>query len=215
MPAFPALLEPAVPPAFLERPDWTSLGLVMSVLGSFLLANAILFRHPRKMVAELFRGEKRELRPIREYIFHRVQVTLGFLYLLAGFSLQLLGRHAAADGEPRLSAAWIGAVVLSAVVLEVLGWVVSQALFRHYVRGYLMKNPFDFATEVKLAREVGELLGLKSKSDETVQSYVARLRQRLGILEPGRRAEGERRPPAGRREPARFERVAAADEERR
>ena len=88
--AIPALaLEPLS--SVFERPDWRAVGLVMSILGSFLLANAILFRHPRKMVEELFSGEKRELRPIREYIFHRVQVSLGFLYLLAGFCFQLYG----------------------------------------------------------------------------------------------------------------------------
>lgn len=171
-------------PELLGRPSWTVVGLVMCILGSFLLANAILFRHPRTMVEELFRGERRELRPIREYIFHRVQVTLGFVYLLSGFCLALIGEIA---GPPSESAgfpyAWTGLIVLSAVVLEGLGWWTSHALFRHYVRAYLMRQPFDFETEVKLAREVGELLGLETRHDETVQSYVARLRHRLGILD--------------------------------
>ncbi len=193
------LTEPAA--ALLERPDWEVVGWVMCILGSFLLANAILFRHPRTMVEELFRGEKRELRPIREYIFHRVQVTLGFVYLLAGFVLAVIGKLSDSGTEAGPPWTWFGLVILSAVVFEVLGWWTSHALFRHYVRGYLMRHPFDFETEVKLAREVGELLGLETRSDETVQSYVARLRQRLGILEPER---GE----AARLQPA-----AAGDEE--
>jgi hypothetical protein len=179
-----------------ESPDWRAVGLVMSILGSFLLANAILFRHPRRMVEELFSGGKRELRPIREYIFHRVQVSLGFLYLLAGFCFQLYGLTAspASTGPPagaEFPTTWVGLVLLSAVALVVLGWWLSHALFRYYVRGYLMRSPFDFETEVKLAREVGELLGLDTASDETVQSYVARLRRKLGLLEPMR--AGERR----------------------
>ena len=185
-------LEPL--PSVFETPDWRAVGLVMSILGSFLLANAILFRHPRKMVEELFSGEKRELRPIREYIFHRVQVSLGFLYLLAGFCFQLYGLSGPIE-EPatpvEFPTSWVGLVLLSALALVVLGWWLSHALFRHYVRGYLMRSPFDFETEVKLAREVGELLGLETGSDETVQSYVARLRRKLGLLEPVR--SGERR----------------------
>ena len=193
-----AILEPIY--SVFERPDWRAVGLVMSILGSFLLANAILFRHPRKMVEELFSGEKRELRPIREYIFHRVQVSLGFLYLLAGFGVQLYGLNRpvpAASGEGvDFPSTWVGLVLLSVLALVVLGWWLSHALFRHYVRGYLMRNPFEFETEVKLAREVGELLGLDTGSDETVQSYVARLRRKLGLLEPMR--AGERRGEAHR-----------------
>ena len=194
-----AILAPLLEPvsSVFDPPDWRAVGLVMSILGSFLLANAILFRHPRTMVAELFRGERRELRPIREYIFHRVQVSLGFLYLLAGFCMQLYGLTSPPPttgsglAPIEFPTTWVGLVLLSALALVVLGWWLSHALFRHYVRGYLMRHPFDFETEVKLAREVGEILGLETGSDETVQSYVARLRRRLGLLEPAR--PGERR----------------------
>jgi hypothetical protein len=132
-----------------------------------------------------------------------VQVSLGFLYLLAGFCLQLYGLSGPSPGlDPSVGTefptTWVGLVLLSALALVVLGWWLSQALFRHYVRGYLVRHRFDFETEVKLAREVGELLGLATNSDETVQSYVARLHKRLGLLEPAR--PGERRPQETRRD---------------
>ena len=56
-------------------------GLVASIVGCFLLANSILFRHPRTLLADYF-GSRRRLSSIREYIFHRVQIHLGFLFLL-------------------------------------------------------------------------------------------------------------------------------------
>ena len=31
-------------------PDWAVIGLVLAVAGSFLLANSILFRHPRQLL---------------------------------------------------------------------------------------------------------------------------------------------------------------------
>ena len=68
------------------------IGLVLAIVVCFLLANSLLFRHPRTLVADFF-GARHRLSTIREYIFHRVQVHLGFLFLLLGFGLQLFGHY--------------------------------------------------------------------------------------------------------------------------
>ena len=75
-------------------PDWVSLGLVLAIAGAFLLANGILFRNPRVLVEERFGRRARSLRSIRDLMFQRVQMGLGFGYLLAGFALQLYARMA-------------------------------------------------------------------------------------------------------------------------
>ena len=72
-------------------PDLPILGLALAILGCFLLANSIVFRHPRVLVSEFFGAQEKRLTTIRSYIFHRVQIHLGFLFLLLGFGLQLLG----------------------------------------------------------------------------------------------------------------------------
>lgn len=174
----------------------------MSIVGSFLLANAILFRHPRSLVAELFEGAQRQLRPVREYIFHRVQVTLGFLFLLSGFGVQLFGRYQPAPlgDEVGFPTTWVGLTLVAAVGLELFGWWLSHSLFRRYVREYLVRHTVDLSADMKLAREVGELVGLETTGDETVQSYVARLRQRLGL---DRIARGPVREGRGTRKEAR------------
>ena len=77
-----ALLPPAA-----TATDWFGVGLVTSIVGGFLLANSILFRHPRTLVEDHFGGSRRRLASIRSYIFHRLQVHLGFLFLLTGFGL--------------------------------------------------------------------------------------------------------------------------------
>ena len=41
------LLLPFDPPP--SRPDWTGVGIILAIVGGFLLANAILFRHPRTL----------------------------------------------------------------------------------------------------------------------------------------------------------------------
>lgn len=195
IPALAAPIGPALGPwgsvaaseSLLSEPDWTTLGLILAIVGSFLLANAILFRNPRALVREHYGARRVPLRTIREFIFHRLQMTLGFAFLLSGFALQLVGRvRPAPVPEPGSAASefpilWIGLILLLAISLEVVGWWWSLRSFRRYVRAYLRQNPPDFATDVDTAREVGELFGLRSTSDETVQSYAERVRLALGL----------------------------------
>ncbi len=172
-----------------ESTDWFGVGLVLAIAGSFLLANALVFQHPRRMVDLHFGRSGGRLRTIRETIFQRLQVHLGFLLLLVGFGLQLFGHY-----QPAPTAAfpvgWVGIILLGVIGLEVSGWWLSHWLFRRYVRDYFLENPPDFETDVNLARELGELYGIPSAGDDTVQAYLARLRHRIGLPE---RASGPRR----------------------
>jgi hypothetical protein len=177
--------------AGLEPPDWMGIGLVLAIVGSFLLANSILFRHPRQLVVERFGRVTQQLRTIREYIFHRSQVNVGFGFLLAGFGLQLYGHYQPVpEGVERgFPAMWIGIVVVLAIALLLASWWWSLLAFRRYVRDYFRSHPADFEADLALAREVGDLFGLTSHSDDTVESYVARLRSLVcAPSPPGARA---------------------------
>ena len=55
--------------------------------------HGVEWRTRRALVREHFGKSSLHLRKIREYIFHRVQVTVGFAFLLSGFTLQLFGRY--------------------------------------------------------------------------------------------------------------------------
>ena len=175
----------ATPLLFEASPaDWFGEGLVLSIVGGFLLANAILFRHPRNLVEDHFGGGSARLSSIREYIFHRLQVHLGFLFLLVGFGLQLYGHYR----PPQLPAAelgfptvWVGAILVAVVVLEIVGWWLSHWLFRRYVREHFLAHPPDLDTDMALARELGELFGIQSAGDDSVQTYLARIRTELGL----------------------------------
>ncbi len=161
----------------LAHPDWMGIGLVLAIVGPFLLANSILFRHPRQLVGERFGREVQELRNIRAYIFHRVQVNVGFGFLLGGFGMQLYGHYSPlpAGVEKDFPALWIGIVVVLAGLLLLASWWWSLGAFPRYVREYFRTHPADFEANLGLAREVGELFGLASHADDTVESYVARL----------------------------------------
>ena len=175
------------PEDLFATPDWAVIGLVLAVAGSFLLANSILFRHPRQLVEERFGLERKELHSIREYIFHRAQVNLGFGFLLAGFVLQLYGRYQPAPANEGVPVVWIGAVVILAALLLLASWSWSLLAFRNYVAKHFRENPPDFEVNLPLAREVGDLFSVPRYKDDTVEAYLRRLSDRLGTPLASRR----------------------------
>lgn len=176
----------AVEEGLFGRPDWTVLGLVSAIVGAFLIANATLFEHPRRLVERYFGRQTGRLQSVREYVYNRVQTTLGFTFLLAGFGLQLVGRYQPpVPGEDPLSMAWVGLIVIVAVGLLFSGWWWSLWAFRRYVREFFTLNPRDLESEPTTARELGELFGIDSVADDTVDAYVARVRKRAKLTRPG------------------------------
>jgi len=176
-------------PAIVAGPsprDAFGIGLVLVLIGAFLLANSVLLRHPRDLVSEHFGGPRRRLVTIRGLIFHRLQSHLGFLFLLIGFSLQLYG-HYGGGPEPAAARAfptpWMAAVVLAVIALELGGWWLSHALFLRHVREHFRAHPPALENDLGLARELGELFGITSDGNDSVQSYLLRIRRRIGLSE--------------------------------
>ena len=176
----------AVEEGLFGRPDWTVLGLVSAIVGAFLIANATLFEHPRRLVERYFGRQTGRLQSVREYVYNRVQTTLGFTFLLAGFGLQLVGRYQPpAPGDEPLSMAWVGLIVIVAVGLLFSGWWWSLWAFRRYLREFNSVNPLDLEGNPTMTREVGELFGIDSVADDTVDAYSARVREGAKLPRPG------------------------------
>ncbi len=169
------------------EPDWMSVGLVLAIVGAFLVGNAALLRQPRRLFPELF-GDRRLSRAIvRERLFHRVQLAVGFAFLIAGFGVQLVSRTRPSppEGAP-FPVAWVGVIAVLAVGLLVLGWWWSTRSIQGTLREHFERHPPDFETDPDLARAVGEVFGVESQADDTIESYVARLRARIGLAPPDR-----------------------------
>lgn len=187
------------------EPDFVTVGLLLAVVGAFLLGNAILFRHPRDLVRERFAASAAAplgakvapLLGIRAQIFHRLQVSTGFFYLVLGFALQLVGRFRplAPGVEPTFPVFWIAAIALTTAILLALGWWWSSRAFRRYVRAHLSQHPPAFEADTAFAREVGELFGIESHADDTVESYATRLRTELKLRPPDRSLRPDVRAP--------------------
>lgn len=159
--------------------DWEAVGLLAAIIGSLLFANAILFRHPRALVEEHFGGAPRRLVSLRGYTFRRINIHLGLLLLIAGFGLQLFGRLSP-PAEPGFPWAWLVALLVGIGVLELVAWGAAQRMFLRYLKKHLRAHPEVLDGDAGLARELGGLLGLASSPEDSVSSYVARLKSLLG-----------------------------------
>jgi hypothetical protein len=187
------------------EPDFVTVGLLLDVVGAFLLGNAILFRHPRDLVRERFAASPAAplgakvapLLGIRAQIFQRLQVSTGFFYLVVGFGLQLVGRFRplAPGAAASFPVFWIAAIALVTALLLAFGWWWSSRAFRRYVRAHLARHPPEFEADTVFAREVGELFGIESHADDTVESYAARLRTELKLRPPDRSLRPDVRAP--------------------
>ncbi len=178
--------------------DFVGIGLLLALAGGFLLANVVLFRHPRALVADYLGEAPRRLSTIREHLFRRVQLTLGFVLLLFGFGFQLFGHYrdvGRTDGGTA-SVPWLaaGIVLCALVVLELALWLLSRALYRRTLREHFLENPPDLESDLALARELGELYGVESREGDSVQSFLLRIRQRIGLPSSPRLARQGRRP---------------------
>lgn len=164
-------------------PDGHVLGPALAILGVFLVANGILTRSSKSLIEERFGGRRMKLRSIRELVFQRVQMMLGFGFLIAGFGAELWGElhPSAPDAESSSASLWIGVVVVLGVASELGAWWFSLQSFRSELQRWFRANPPDFETDLALAREVGDVFGVESSGDDTVESYCARVRKAVGL----------------------------------
>lgn len=180
---------------FLPGPsDAFGLGLVLVLIGSFLLANGLVLRHPRALLAEHFGARHGRLVSLRSALFQRLQAHLACLFLLIGFALQVYGHYGSA-GEFRAAGfpkSWVVALGLAVAALELGGWWLSHALFLRHLRSHFRAHPPALEADLALARELGDLFGIDSDGNDSVPSYLARIRRRLG-LEDQPREVGARR----------------------
>jgi hypothetical protein len=135
------------------------------------------------------------LRPLRGAMVAKArgQAVAVFLMLAA---LCLIGDRLAADPLP----SWllmVGAAVLvvaCGLFLLVLDRYVDNHMRRHLL-AHLRQHAFSFEDHIALTREIGALFGMPSTTEDTLESYVRRLREKLELPEAPRRVDRLRVPP--------------------
>ena len=174
----------------------TILGLGLQILGAFFLAKAVIWKGPRYLMRELIGVPVERFRTFRHYIAGRIEAILGFVLLAfgAGFQMAAEVRGAGPDATAGLLF-WIGACLVGIAVIATLLYVVVRRLARRVFLEIFVeqvrRRQWAFQEDPELLRELGDLLEIPRTEQETVDTYQARVRERLGL--PPRGAGRRRR----------------------
>jgi hypothetical protein len=173
--------------------DFIIIGLTMNIVGTFFLANSIVFKRPRRVIEEFFVSRPGSLLEIRDYIFTKIQVIIGFVFIFCGFGLQIVA-HVDKLADPTFFlVVAIAAIFLTAFLIGTIGYATSRRAFKRYLKDFFRKNPWPFARDMALTQEIGEIFGIPKNPDDTVEMYCAKLRRELRLPEPGGSDRGETR----------------------
>lgn len=134
------------------------------------------------------------LQPLRGVLQSKVRGQVGSCYLTA--TGLLFGLAFTLEWQ---SPTWLlvggaaGLLALAAVLVFLQGKYVENAM-RRYLLAHLREIPFSFEDNLALTREIGELFGIRGAAEDTVESYVHRLRERLGLKQAPSKLFGRRAP---------------------
>ena len=164
----------------MESPELAVIGLTCNVVGVFFLANSIRFREPRKALEDVLGVGGLSLLKIRDTALNTMQVILGFLFLTTGFLLQIVAQW---DMELTTLAFCVGIIAVAGAVYAV-GAYSSRRAFRRLLREFFQSQQWSFQDDMELTKEIGEVMGVPHGKDMTVEAYVHRVRQALGVTVP-------------------------------
>jgi len=179
----------------MESSELAVIGLACNLVGIFFLANSITFQRSRRAVEEFFRKGPGSLARVRDYALNRMQVFVGFLFLNAGFLLQIAGHWDGVRDHLTTLTFCIGIVVF-AVLTYLGGLVYSRRHFRRLLQEFFQTHPWSFTENMALTKEIGQFLGISLEADMSVEDYLHKVRRALGVdpaqLPPGTSGAVER-----------------------
>jgi hypothetical protein len=114
---------------------------------------------------------------VRDTALNNMQVIIGFLFLTTGFLLQVV-----AHWDMGVSTlAFCAGIILFAGAVYAIGAYSSRRAFRKLLREFFQNEEWSFTEDMQLTKEIGEVMGVPHAKDMTVETYVRRVREALGV----------------------------------
>lgn len=173
--------------------DLNVIGLTFDIVGIFYLANSIKFKRSRRVLHEFFGVQKTfPLKDIREYVVRKIQVYLGFSFLFAGYTIQLIwfimdSQEPEGSVLPSNLLAIAGILLFSIVVITLIlklvqiGW--TRWTFKRLLIDFFRQHEWELVTHTDVAKEMGELLKIPRNKDDSIEEYILKIKTALHIQE--------------------------------
>lgn len=193
---------------------------LLILVGGFFLAKSVARRREKGQMRELLGLPTDKVKRFRNFFVQRLERIVGFVFILVGVSLHLyvIVREAQKSGggnNPREALGAIStylaiAVVAMLLITAFMHWICSYSarkIFLEILGYYMVRQGYKLENDTRLMQQIGEMLGLEHRDDETVESYQERIeaglkldqiRARLlahgklaDLDDPGRRVTGD------------------------
>ncbi|MAG55574.1 MAG: hypothetical protein CMJ83_04710 [Planctomycetes bacterium] len=170
--------------------DFDFLSLTMAMVGLFFICCAILQRKPKHILEDAFGVSNQALRDLKSAVFKKNQLVLGYSGIMLAIILNIFSHSMARDDGTRvldrldamtLAAALVGLVAVLCGILNWLSRLFSKWHFKKIVKVVVTERHLPFESNVSLAVEIGQLLGVSLEPGDSVEAYVTKLREFLEL----------------------------------
>lgn len=178
------------------EPTLTALGAFCLLLAGMFQLSSVGRDSAKYRLALLLGAQMTSLAPLRGAMQSKARGQVAAILSVAGAATIAVGEILHLGISPVLFYAIIGGMTGLSILLTVLQAGYVENAMRRYLLSHLREFPFSFEDNLALTREIGELFGLPGAHEDTLESYVRKLRERLGLKEPQSKLFGRRNPHA-------------------
>lgn len=180
----------------MENLDLRVLGLTCQLIGIFFVAISMVFRKPRAIIGELFGVKAADtVKQFRDMVFKKSQLALGLILIAFGYVLQIVGLMPGPESAPTgggFFATWnpalffgflLLAIVALTAVVNLIGLVWARRTFNRLLTEFLRENHELLEENIQVTKELGELVGVESGRDSSIEEYLHNFRRKLRLVE--------------------------------
>lgn len=173
-------------------PNLAVLGFLAIFLGAAFFLSSVGRDRPRQRIGQMLGTKSVSLAPLRAALQSKARSQAAAAFWMIGAATLIAAFFFRLELE-RTFLYWAagGMIAFSAVFVAMLEGYVSGAM-RRYVAAHLRQHPFDFEDHIALTREIGDLFRVRSNPEDTLESYVAKVRAALGLPQLIQRTQASR-----------------------
>ena len=161
------------------------------LVGTFFLAKAIITKGQKWAMKELLGLPVDKLKAFRNHFNQRIEAVFGFALVFLGvvFHLYILLRKSLEHMPPKEAYGHIaeylvlavGAMVLLTIVIHYACKFVAKKSFVEILSYLVVRYRYHVDDDEALLKELGEILDVEHRDDDTVESYAQRVEDRMGL----------------------------------